>query len=499
MKKLTLLAAFAALVSLASCQKEEAVNGMEETNVVYPEFTASIDVDETKTTVDVSTGKVSWDDSDIITVSDNSKSAVYKIKSIDSSTGTATFEVKDDTQPVLGSGPYTATYGSAPSTSQKYSATAGKLYMTAPSSSNKSFTFTVVGGLMKLNLTKSGESVKSITVTGTPAGGSQTTYTLTCESAQSISSARNFCIALPAGSYNKIVITNSTGKVCILNASSALSISDNRIRPVTIGSSKLNFIIGGALKGLFTVDSNGTQVRFSQGNMYYDGNSNKFKFENNQCDFRHYNGIKNDVAVINGIKTTTPSGTVGSYYWSNDESVAYAVSYNDPSKTGTDIFFTNAAITTPRTDFTVNGQTNVWRTLSNDEWAYLMGTRSQTNLYAKAMVNGIKGLIIFPDGYNGTTSVEGIATVNAPKAVYPTASIAAATWTAMESEGCVFLPAASTRGNSSDTAGRYWASSGRYAVSAYALYFENSSSGVVPSYSTARNSGYSVRLVCAAR
>lgn len=244
MKKTMIIAAFAALVSLASCQKEDITNKGTDKNA-SPVFTASI-AGATKTTVDLSDGKVAWVADDEITITDvSSASAVYKIESIDGTTGEATFIIKDG-ETALGSGPYTATYGTEPSTSQTYSATAGKLYMTAPETSSKSFTFTVQCGLMKLNLTKTDVCVKSIAVTGTPTDGTETTYTLTCDPAQSIATAKDFCIALPAGSYTKIVITNATDDKCYLNSASGLAVEANHIKPVTFVASKINFTTGTA-------------------------------------------------------------------------------------------------------------------------------------------------------------------------------------------------------------------------------------------------------------
>ena len=241
MKKTMIFAAFAALVSLASCQKEDnIINGTD--NQASPVFTASI-AGSTKTTVNLTDGKVAWEESDEITITDaSSASAVYKIESIDETTGEATFVIKDG---IIGDGPYTATYGTAPATAQTYSATAGKLYMTAESSTN-SFTFTVQCGLMKLNLTKTDVSVKSIAVTGTPTDGTKTTYTLTCTEAQSIATAKDFCIALPAGSYTKIVITNAKDDKCYLNSESGLAVEANHIKPVTFGASKIKFTTGTA-------------------------------------------------------------------------------------------------------------------------------------------------------------------------------------------------------------------------------------------------------------
>ena len=236
MKKTMILVAFAALISLASCQKEEIIdNGPD--NQTSPVFTASI-AGATKTTVNLTDGKVAWEETDEITVTDaSSASALYEIESIDETTGKATFVIKDG-ETALGAGPYTATYGTEPATTQTYSATAGKLYMTATATSSNSFTFEVQCGLMKLNLIKAGESVKSIAVTSS----TNAIYTLTCDPAQSIASAKDFCIALPEGSYKKIEIMNASFAVATLNSTSGVAVASNHIKPVTFGKEKLNFL-----------------------------------------------------------------------------------------------------------------------------------------------------------------------------------------------------------------------------------------------------------------
>ena len=236
MKKTLIFAAFAAALLLAGCNKEKemAVN-----TGTSPEFTASINPSTPKTTVNVSNGKVSWEETDEITVKDAAQNtAVYKISSINKGNGEAYFVKKEGAD--LGAGPYTATYGTDPATAQTYSETVCELPMSAQADGTV-FIFKVQCGLMKLNLTKSGESVKSIAVTGTPTGGEETTYTLNCTEAQSIAAAKDFCIVLPAGSYSKIVITDSEDKVCTLTANSSVVIEANQIQPVTFGAEKLNF------------------------------------------------------------------------------------------------------------------------------------------------------------------------------------------------------------------------------------------------------------------
>ena len=216
MKKNIILAAAVAALSMfaSSCQKEEFVGEPAVTGEGLV-FTATIDNSATKTTINTdgndaaNRGKVEWESDDEITISDGTKTAVYSVSNIIGSSATFTYK----------SGETLAT-SDVTYTAQTYSATAGDLPMTAESTTT-SLTFSVTCGLLKLHLTKESESVKSIEVTGTPTGGSETTYTLTCETAQSIEGGKDFFIALPAGTYTRFVITDSEDKVCSINANNS--------------------------------------------------------------------------------------------------------------------------------------------------------------------------------------------------------------------------------------------------------------------------------------
>lgn len=172
----------------------------------------------------------------------------------------------------------------------------------------------------------------------------------------------------------------------------------------------------GKLPGLFTVGNGadgkaGTeddvQVRFSKGNLWYgpatEGAPATFNFEANQYS----------------ISSSWDANHVSNFYWSKTASVAYADSYNESGTSEDDVFFTNA------TGFTVGGQTNVWRTLSHDEWKYLFDHHT----YKYVSVNGKHGIVIAPDEFSGTIedSYEGEA------------------WATAESNGFVFLPSTGYR------------------------------------------------------
>ena len=458
MKKIMFFAVVAAVISLASCQKE-ALN--EAAGTESPVFTATISTG-TKTTVNATDGKVAWESTDKITITDASAtSAIYKIKSIDGNTGKATFEVESGT---LGQGPYTATYGTAPTTAQTYSATPGNLYMTA-SSETTTLTFSVQCGLMEINLTKAGESVKSIAVTGTPTGGSETTYTLICTEAQSIAEKESFYIVLPAGIYNKIVITDSNDKVCTLTAASGLTLENNHIKPVTFGSDKLDFksnLPDGALTGVFTVDDKGNddpsddvKVYFSKGNLWYgkvgDAQTATLHFEDAQWK---------STPASDGSKD---ANHVSHFTWSDN--VAAAVGN---SNSGSNLFCDE------NNKQSVDGSDKIYYALSTAEWTYLFNNHTKK----WATVNGVNGYVIAPDGFEGE-----LADSYANDADLVTAG------------NLVFLPAAGDR-YGSDVCnvggfGYYWSSTA-YGSDAFFVSFD---SGVVPGDNGSRFRGFSVRLI----
>ena len=78
-----------------------------------------------------------------------------------------------------------------------------------------------------------------------------------------------------------------------------------------------------------------------------------------------------------------------------------------------------------------------WDALTTDEWNYLY----QHSTFGFATVNGIHGLIILPNNYNGSSITE-YDPQDGSRILWNDNTYSADAWTAMENNGVVFLPAA---------------------------------------------------------
>ena len=138
-----------------------------------------------------------------------------------------------------------------------------------------------------------------------------------------------------------------------------------------------------------------------------------------------------------------------------------------------------------------------WRTLTKDEWGFLLNDRTPLSgiRYAHAEVNGVNGIIIVPD--NWEHSIYSLNNVNSNDASYTSNIINATDWSKLEAVGCVFLPAAGSRGgtsvNSVDFTGRYWSASYYNSDGSHHIFI--GPNAVSTTNSTGRSEGLSVRLV----
>ena len=262
------------------------------------------------------------------------------------------------------------------------------------------------------------------------------------------------------------------------------------------------------LPAVFTVDA-GKTVKFSKGNLQatYNGSSWIWGFAEHQWD---YIGNAAGNASINGNGTVSANGTVDLFGWVGASSTwTGAAQYGISNSTATNNVdgYGNVAGEAQKVGWGATVGTG-WRTLTRSEWLYLLSTRetgitvNSTNhaRYTLAIINtdgtAVKGLIIFPDSYAGGSPAGVIwGTINA-KSTFETTCTSAG-WTALEAAGCVFLPAAGYREESTvtdagDGAG-YWSSSSSYAASAFGLYFESNYMSI--QFGGSRKYGFSVRLV----
>lgn len=248
----------------------------------------------------------------------------------------------------------------------------------------------------------------------------------------------------------------------------------------------------GALNGEFSVSATKT-VKFSKGNLQYIGSAATpyWQFAEHQYDYLGTTTSQNSDATNvdrdlfgwgTSGKTISNYGTANQPYATSYTDTAYGPSDGTSSLTGT---YANG-------DWGVNMGSG-WRTLTLDEWVYLFNTRTNAaTLRTLATVNGKKGLIIMPDGWTASGVSLTVTIAN-----YTTNNINTTDWVTLESQGCVFLPAAGYReGTWVDLVGSngyYWSST---AVStSYARGVRFDSGYVGPAGNNNRYLGFSVRLV----
>lgn len=162
----------------------------------------------------------------------------------------------------------------------------------------------------------------------------------------------------------------------------------------------------GLLTGKFTINSSGDQVQFSQGNLQFLASTKTWRFAEHQYDYVG-NAIGNTTATGRdtqadridlfgwGTAGHQPSG-YGDYYqpWVTNNSSVDGAKYG-PTDTSNGLNGTFA-----QGDWGTNMVPAGWRTLKSDEWTYLFnGRTSVATRYCKGTVNGVSGVVLFPDSY----------------------------------------------------------------------------------------------------
>ena len=258
----------------------------------------------------------------------------------------------------------------------------------------------------------------------------------------------------------------------------------------------------GAIDGLFTINASGDHVYFSQGNLQYQASTNTWQFAENQYDY---------IGSDNSNISQTYSGWIDLFGWGtsgynhgancyqpwstskyNSDYYAYgSSSYNLFDQTGKADWGYNAISNGGNTE----GQ---WRTLTTDEWDYVLFYRSTLSgiRYAMATVDGVNGVILLPDDWDASTyNLNDVNGLN-----YESNTITAADWTnTLEANGAVFLPAAGYRYGTppyiaGGIVGNYWSSETFGSGYARFLLVESGGIGAVGCYTNCY-CGFSVHLV----
>lgn len=259
----------------------------------------------------------------------------------------------------------------------------------------------------------------------------------------------------------------------------------------------------GALSGLFSVSST-KQVCFSMGNLQYTQSTQTWSFAAQQYEFigtdnveggnvthdATYGDRKSGDALADKIDLFGWSGSTGAAQWGVSTSTDYNDYSGDFADWGHNI-----------------GDGTTWRTLTYEEWNYLLNTRANAStLQGVARINlnadgseYANGLILLPDSWiapAGVTFKSGFASgwgVQA-YAIYQTLTLDQ--WQTLEKSGAVFFPASGGRNGSvvSNVGdyGYYWSATPNIEGDAWYLRFR-SDGAYMRNYN--RNLGHAVRLV----
>ena len=507
LKSLLGLTALFGLFTFTSCQKEHVGNGTQ--------FRATMEgcTDQHgKTTLNGTA--LNWVSGDQIAIYGTAGAGVYSATPLTP----ATVAVFDNVSGETGDGPFRAFYPSTlttdgvnitlPVTQTYVEGSINEFPMYAESTDNP-LAFKNLRGVLKLHLTKAGVNTSSTTVTaatatngtwsvdyngGDPeldysANGTNAT-TLTCATPQSIAEGKDFYIYLPEGSYSglQIEMTAADGRYCVKTANTTISVSRSQYTLISLGET-LEFRPIGSKGGLFTINADGDQVWFSQGNLQYQASTGTWRFAENQYDY---------VGDANSNISTTYSGWIDLFGWGTGSNPTLSTTTINDYQTFVD--WGNNSIS--------NGGNTAncgWRTLSWTEWDYVFNTReTNTNLgtanarYAKSKVNNVQGVILFPDGYTHPTGITTPTGINVSRSTgWNTNNYTIAQWAEMEAAGAVFLPAAgyrwSTNVENVGSHGYYWSHSGIGAMFAYYVHFYTF--GLSSSNEFGRHLGSSVRPV----
>lgn len=424
---------------------------------------------------------LTWDVDDQITVKVGDATAVFTLES-GAGTALATFT---GTMPAAGSTyqvSYPANYDESVLANQTYVENGfGKGLMKMSTKSDGTldggFVLSADNALVAFNFT--GEDALSKIVLTNPAASKN--YTLGCTGVTLNSVAKVFYFVIPAGTWpdgftvevydaEGNVINSFTKEGAVdFSATSAVDMPEKEVEVV------YSFSVSATKK-----------VLFAPGNLQYHPANNEWRFAESQTDY---------IGDANSNCSLTYNGWLDLFCWSTSATyfgVSISTLNKDYSGSFVDWGSNQIGSDAP----------NTWRTLTNDEWEYLLNTRTNaSSLKGVAQVNGVNGLLFLPDNWTcpaGVTFKSGFHSTDRADYFADYQTFTADQWSELESAGAVFLPAAGYRSGSNVPSlyvqrnGCYRSATESDSNKAYYLYFH---AGNAKMGNSGRNGGYSVRLV----
>ena len=346
-------------------------------------------------------------------------------------------------------------------------------------------------------------NVDSVTFSGvvkaedTPVATSPATPSTTQSATpKEVNTTTNGVVAAPIQESKKVVSTSDTNKKTNVKAENIES--TNTLSSKTMASTVPSPVVAAQVaspkkattilyqpaegEGVFSIGEN-KQVVFASGNLRYAQSTGTWDFAENQYDMVNVNNIE-------------VGGTIDLFGWSGNQSTekpwGVNASTNNSDYAGEFVDWGTNTI--------ANNQPNTWRTLTADEWNYLLNSRKDANqLKAVAQINSINGLVLLPDNWTLPLGIEfktGFHTDYGAEFYGTHQTFTPEQWQFMEDAGAVFLPAAGVRnGNDTyfaNTYCNYWTATPSYDY--YAQYLCSNSADAYTDHHD-RSNGRSVRLV----
>lgn len=365
----------------------------------------------------------------------------------------------------------------------------------------------------------------------TYTSGGANSITLDCGAGVTLdaTTATDFTIMVPVGSLaNGFTVTAYNGETAYSELSTTAN--PNIVRSVI---SKANqslevempvIVPMGAINGLYLINANGDKVFFSQGNLQFLASENgvagdlthnvagggtaqgQWRFAEHQWD--HVGNAPGNTApsatqtnwidLFNWGTSGWEGGVIAYQPWTTDDWPSHYYPGGDHSANLTGEYANcDWGVYNDIMAGDVTIEAGTYRTLTYAEFDYLFNTRkvtvegSQKASFGTGEVNGINGLVLLPDNWDGSVCPNFTYGQSSWSNIFSEST--ETKWSDMEAVGCVFLPAAGIRNHITGIIGVV-GSSGFYWTTTYGSITFRSNYGPTAYYIDGRHSSC-VRLV----